>query len=127
MRHETMRWPAAGLGVSRTSWIEWPEGWAKSKRVAWWTERRMRARSIQQELAADFLGQRGDIAAHATQEFPQAHREHLVDARIAQPGMQLAGQTIGLPARTVGLGQFAHAEIGHPQAMMHRARHVAAQ
>ena len=26
MRHETMRWPAAGLGVSRTSWIEWPEG-----------------------------------------------------------------------------------------------------
>jgi len=64
----------------------------------------------------DFLGQRADIAAHATQEFPQAHREHLVDARIAQPGMQLADQTIGLAARTVGLGQFAHAEIGHPQA-----------
>ena len=26
------------------------------------------ARSIQQELAADFVGQRGDVAAHAAQE-----------------------------------------------------------
>ena len=34
---------------------------------------------------------------------------------------------VGLAARAVGLGQLAHAEIDHPQAVMDRARHVAAQ
>ena len=23
------------------AWIEWPDGWSNSKRVTWWTERRM--------------------------------------------------------------------------------------
>jgi len=65
MRQET-RWPAAGVGVSRTSWIEWPEGCTKSKRVEWWTERAHACSLHQQELAADFPRTAwGDIAAHA--------------------------------------------------------------
>src|ERR1044072_7625697 len=125
MRQEIRRWPLAGLGVSRTSWIEWPEGWSKSKRVAWWTERRM-VRSIQQELAADVVGQGGDVAAYAAQELVEAHVEHLVDAGGAQAVVELAGHPVGLAARAVGLGEFAHAEIDHPQAVMHRARQVGA-
>jgi hypothetical protein len=38
MRQDSRRWPLAGIGVSRTSWIEWPDGWSNSKRVRWWTE-----------------------------------------------------------------------------------------
>ena len=67
----------------------------------------MLARSIQQELAADFVGQGGDVGAHPAQELAQADVEHAVDARVAQPGVQFAGQAVGLAARAVGIGQLA--------------------
>ena len=39
-------------------------GWSNWKRVVWSMVKRM-AGSIQQELAADFIGERGDVVAYA--------------------------------------------------------------